>query len=849
VTASTPLRLENRPGLAAIAYRIGKHASFMRSMLAALGSSPNARLSRLLTRENDDFTITLLDAWATTLDVLTFYQERTANEYYLRTATERLSLLQLARMIGYELRPGVAASTALAFTIEDAPGALPEVALDIGVKVQSVPGPGEQPQVFETVEKIAARGVWNAIRPRQTSPQILSASAASLWVRADANLKKGDALLIVAPASGGVNQALRRVGEVKRDDPNNRAQLLLEPSSLNPTFKSGASETGVWALRVKAAPFGHNAPLQITRDANGNVKETDEWPLEESSDTITLDAVYDQVTAGSWAVIDRPATPWYVENAGFSSRFAPSLAGGGFAARIGGSSVFTGGIDISIGIFGGRKRIFAHADQVRATSRATYGISGRGTQLTIDVDWTLNDDDLGFARDTAVFTQSEPVELVEAALAEAMPRNMIVLDGDYGELAKGRLIAVSGRLSGSAKDSPLESEIAEIAEATTGANGMTTLKLTRDLANTYRRSEMTFNANVARATHGETVRETLGSGDSSRPYQRFTLKSAPLTYTSAANASGSASTLEVRVNDLLWREVPTLYGRGPRERVYVTRTSDEGKTTVQFGDGTTGARPPSGSENVRAAYRKGSGTGGNLEAGQLSMLMSRPLGLKGALNPQPATGGVDAEQRDEARQNAPLTVMTLDRIVSLRDYEDFARAFRGVAKALATWTWDGRQRGVFMTIAGADGAEILESSATYQNLVAAMRTAGDPYVPLRVQTYRKASFTLTARITRHPDYLAENVERAVRDMLAASFSFAARGFGQPVALSEVMAAIQQVAGVVAVDIDTLQRTDGIGGTGLVGLLPAARPQAGLGSVQPAELLVIDETNINLSLIE
>jgi predicted phage baseplate assembly protein len=231
------------------------------------------------------------------------------------------------------------------------------------------------------------------------------------------------------------------------------------------------------------------------------------------------------------------------------------------------------------------------------------------------------------------------------------------------------------------------------------------------------------------------------------------------------------------------------------------------------------------------------------------MLMSRPLGLMGALNPQPATGGVDAEQRDEARQNAPLTVMTLDRIVSLRDYEDFARAFRGVAKALATWTWDGRQRGVFMTIAGADGAEILESSATYQNLVAAMRTAGDPYVPLRVQTYRKASFTLTARITRHPDYLAENVERAVRDMLAASFSFAARGFGQPVALSEVMAAIQQVAGVVAVDIDTLQRTDGIGGTGLVGLLPAARPQAGLGSVQPAELLVIDETNINLSLIE
>ena len=818
-------------------------------MLAALSASPNLRLRRLLTREDDDFTIALLDAWATTLDVLTFYQERIANESYLRTATERLSLLQLARAIGYELRPGVAASTALAFTIEDAPGALPEAVIDVGVKVQSVPGHAEQAQVFETIEQIVARGAWNAIRPRQTGPQALSVSTATLWVRADANLKQGDTLLIVALASGGVNQALRRVAGVERDDANNRARLLLEPASMSAN-SSTASETGVWALRVKAAPFGHNAPLQTTRDDTGNITNTNEWPLDESSDTLTLDATYEQVTAGSWAVIDRPATPWYLTDQFAVSSQSRSRAalGSGFAANLGSTSVLTGSIGIAIGMYGGRERLFAHVEQARATSRAAYGIAARGTQLTLDTDWTLNDDDLGFARDTAIFTQSEPIELVEAPLAEAMPRNMIALNGDYGELTKGRLIAVGGRLAGSAKDSPLTSEIAEIAEATTGPNGITTLKLTRDLANVYRRSETTINANVARATHGETARETLGSGDASRPYQRFTLKSAPLTYTSAANASGSASTLELRVNDLLWREVPTLYGRGLNERVYVTRTSDEAKTTVQFGDGATGARLPSGSENVRAAYRKGSGVAGNLKAGQLSMLMSRPLGLKGAVNPEPATGGVDAEQRDEARQNAPLTVMTLDRIVSLRDYEDFARAFRGVAKALATWTWDGRQRGMFVTVAGANGAAIAEGSATYQNLVAAMRDAGDPYVPLRVQTYRPASFTLSARLTAHPDYGAENVARAVRAMLAASFAFATRAFGQPVALSEVMAAIQQVAGVIAVDIDTLQRNDGIGGAGLVGLLPAARPQAGAASVQAAELLLIEQDGVNITVV-
>jgi len=35
-------------------------------------------------------------SWATLADVLTFYQERIANELWLRTATERDSLLRLA---------------------------------------------------------------------------------------------------------------------------------------------------------------------------------------------------------------------------------------------------------------------------------------------------------------------------------------------------------------------------------------------------------------------------------------------------------------------------------------------------------------------------------------------------------------------------------------------------------------------------------------------------------------------------------------------------------------------------------------------------------------------------------
>ena len=89
-------------------------------MLAGLSSSKFPRLAGLRTRDADDFTLGLIDAVACAADVLTFYQERLANESYLRTATERVSLQEMAKLIGYRLRPGVAAETLLAFALEDA---------------------------------------------------------------------------------------------------------------------------------------------------------------------------------------------------------------------------------------------------------------------------------------------------------------------------------------------------------------------------------------------------------------------------------------------------------------------------------------------------------------------------------------------------------------------------------------------------------------------------------------------------------------------------------------------------------------------------------------------------------
>ena len=99
VGVETPQKEMNLPGLPAIRYRVGTWATFRESMLARLSSADYPALAYIKTRDTDDFSIALLDASAVVFDILTFYQERLANESYLRTATQLRSLTELARLI------------------------------------------------------------------------------------------------------------------------------------------------------------------------------------------------------------------------------------------------------------------------------------------------------------------------------------------------------------------------------------------------------------------------------------------------------------------------------------------------------------------------------------------------------------------------------------------------------------------------------------------------------------------------------------------------------------------------------------------------------------------------------
>src|SRR5205814_2898526 len=183
----------------AIAYRTGTYGRFLASMLARLSSPAHPALAGLTVRSLDDPATALLDGWAVVGDVLTFYTERIANEGYLRTATEDSSLRLLGRLVGLAPRPGVAAGTYLAYTVDrDPSGRDTTVTIPRGSRAQSVPAPGEDAQPYETSEDLTARWSWNDLKVllrTPVGPSNVDKRDSLPLAGTTTNLKPGDRLL------------------------------------------------------------------------------------------------------------------------------------------------------------------------------------------------------------------------------------------------------------------------------------------------------------------------------------------------------------------------------------------------------------------------------------------------------------------------------------------------------------------------------------------------------------------------------------------------------------------------------------------------------------------------------
>ncbi|MEM9306846.1 MAG: putative baseplate assembly protein [Pseudomonadota bacterium] len=885
----TPVEIDNRPGLDEIAARVGTQSRFYDSMRRGLADANRPGLRDLGAREQGDIALGMLDAWASVLDTVTFYGERTANEAYLRTATERRSIRAHARLIGYELAPAKAAAVHFAFTAEDKDA--PEDPIDYpeGLQIRSIPRDEELPQLFETVEPLQAHHRWNALTPRLIEDQLLDANTTTLRIAASATaLKAGDPVMFL---QGAVPQAftdaerdgfLRNITRIEALEAGDKLVelsvtptapaappfILLAPiyawtqgTALTTTSLSAALGAGSWStsslstattysnvsiaalttviaqinlafdpppilpavMKVRAGCFGNTSVTQpsplafiLTPSTTspvpppGVITDTQRDALDDDPPSgrvyVYLDREYSEIVPGTYVLV-RDATKE-------------------------GTSVVHSAVPISV---------------------EAYGMSAKVTRLELNA--TLSGPDgnqaaSGFAiRRTTIYAAPEMIALAPlpvtghvGAADGSIGADQVVLSSAEPQLAPGKTVALTGERTDLA--GVTASEILTIEENLV-QNGVSILTFTRQPTLTYLRKTVTINANVAEATHGETVSEILGDGDATRAFATYPLKAVPLTHVSAKTTTGMAPALEVRINNVLWDLVEDFRASTAQDRHYILRIAEDGMAAIVFGDGDTGLRPPTGQDNIAAIYRKGSGLDGMLEAGQLSLLATKPAGLKSVTNPLAPAGAADAEELEDARQNAPLRVLTLGRTVSLRDYEDFARGFAAVAKARADWTFDGFSRPIFVTVAGQQGAILPEDGEDMTNLRAALAAAGEADLKVTIRNYAAASFIVKAGLFINQRYVPDDVLSRAQTALASGFGFDARALGQGVSRAQVIAVLQEVEGVDGVDLNALHRTGQP--ESLEMQLGSARPQPSLegGVPDPAELLTIDMAGTRL----
>jgi hypothetical protein len=422
----------------------------------------------------------------------------------------------------------------------------------------------------------------------------------------------------------------------------------------------------------------------------------------------------------------------------------------------------------------------------------------------------MNEVLLEFLRNTIYLVQSVLAVVAPDDIPNDVAGSDIQLNGLYDGFTAGRWVIVAGERTDITDDNKLPLPGIWAAELRTingtrfepdpkspGDTRHTTIELDSPLAFSYKRTSVTIYGNVVEASHGETVpNEVLGSGNSAATLQQFQLKRPPLTYVPATSTSGAQGTETIRVNNVRYHRVESLLDAADNDRAYELAEDENGVSTVTFG-----GRLPTGQENVRASYRVGIGSPGNVDAGQISLLTSKPSGVQAVTNPLKSTGGADRDAAERIRRNLPLSTQTMGphaRLVSVSDYASFALRFAGIGHAYAQKLYGDL---VLVTVCGVDDIPLTDGSQLVVALRNAYREFGDPALRVVVVPRELQAIILQADIVIDSDFELDPMQELIRARLLDEFSFDRSQLAESQFLSRAVSAIQNIRGVDWVDIN------------------------------------------------
>jgi uncharacterized phage protein gp47/JayE len=726
-------------------------------------------------REGDDLGVMLLEMWAYVLDVLTFYEERIADESYLQTAQREASLRRLVELIGYHPSPATAASVVLALLADTGKGL---VSIPPGTAFRSGAFDGEKPQVFETT----APAVIDPALNRWTLAPIRDAEFAGITTAGnDAKVSVDDFVLLSWSRDTAIDPTVSMI-----ETPGSPVALITIGQSNDITI------SGTIVTLPADEPLLYGKAARVTDVSSFTGLDGATYREIELSPAITP-------TAGT-LLADLSLQKTAIE------------------AGVNAIDFFDGGIHVTLDA----QQTGINVNDLVLLARDDKPIPFR--VLAVNNLFTVAFGDVPVSPDAVqpfiLTTRLNLYPKPPASWANDPSRLRLhfklVRVGTLTRPAKDRL-ALADLAAGADFDGTVEPPQKEAGGSVQlrGADGggaelPATVTITADGHGTLLpqggatefaaalRVPVQVYGNVVAATRGETVaNEVLGSGDPAQAFQVFKLKKSPLTWLDDPSGfNGRRSTLSVRVNGILWTEVPSFYARLPHEQVYIIRQNDDNESIVTFGDGTTGARLPRGVANVTATYRNGAGAA-KPPANSITQIARAVSGLRQVVNPVAAGGGSDADSVDDLRDNAPTSSLLLGRAVSLMDFEALAREFGGVINATATWMWDGRmQRAVVKVWFIADGGAIADSLRSY------LLGQSDPNVPLVAAEAQAVEKPLIVDLVVDATYNSDDVELAViAALLDHKTGLLAKEnipIGGPLFRSQVLKQIHDVPGVESV---------------------------------------------------
>ncbi|MGH8051483.1 MAG: hypothetical protein ACREPB_12560 [Arenimonas sp.] len=789
-----PKLIFNRPALSRIDYRIGNYADVRAHLLDQLNKQ--AVLSNWTHRGADDPGIAILESDAVVADILTFYQTLYANETYLRTAQWPQSITDLVRLGGYRLAPGVAGEATFALTIKGKLAVTVPMGFGLKAQLEGI----DKPVEFESraaIDAIPALSQFKLYRPR-TTPAISNGTSVLRVSSLDVTLKADDRLLLGEPVGSTshpsrlANTQIVIVDEVW-DSFGYRYIRLKTPVIRSSSIVS----LRAYKLGETLRHFGHNAPPTVITFEDNAPKSRltsffrrTNWPTSSevtpnlTSRELPLDREFKDIAVGNTVLIQ--------------GRFSNT--------KTSSPQRFT----------------LVRTVDLLENESVTWGMqSGAASMLTLNASLRVIKNGITFRyadiRSMSILqVTAEPFTVRGAHVnTNASSGQTLKYFGhrDQAEKLKGRRLLMV----------PTEGDTfeAHVDAVTLSSNNIDdsfhSIALNRIVTYSdfeYDVSTIDVFGNIVDASQGKTLdRLAIGSGDARSLFQSFALPKAPLTYLfDAARTPAQTPALDVYVDDILWKRLDTLFNAGPKCQVYIVREDSEGNSVVQFGDGKTGARLPTGRSNIVAGYRVGIGAHGVLKQGSKPQATGKLDGLDKVFLPVDVTTGADPESADNARLAAPAKLQSLGRLVSLADYEAETRMLPNVLKANARWAAPEGTPLIALTVltqsgSSADLAQIRDALTAYS------RCRGPARHPVLAINGHKQFVHVDAMIGYDPSRLVEDITKAIKLSLGLSgeeangidgkdglFGLNRRDFHQSVHSSEIIAAIQNVPGVAWVKL-------------------------------------------------